>query len=245
VPIADWRSLLMGGWQRAQLAALARLSDHLFASIEAWTHLFGRRPAAHLPSGSNLPDARERRQAMREELGLDGSLAVATLSSGHPSHLTDYVGEALRRLVTDGVSPVFLQLGAGSSGVEGIPATVRVVRPGPLPAERLAEHVAAADMLLAPFVDGVSTRRSSLMAALQQGVAVVGTRGALTDPCLLRLELVNVGDEAAFAEHVSAVATSRGRCERLGESGRELFERSFAWSAIATRLLRTVGAQPR
>src|SRR6185295_3262150 len=119
-----------------------------------------------------LPDARAERDDVRAELGVSGRLVVATLSSGHPSHLTSYVASSLQRVAAGGRPATFLQLGAGADGFEGVPAEVPVIRPGRLSGDRLAAYVAASDLLLTPFADGVSTRRTSFMAGLQQEVAV-------------------------------------------------------------------------
>ncbi len=222
VQIHDGKSLLMGAWQRFQLGALLVLADRSFASIEPWAAKLSRvRRTAHLPSGSTLPDARAERDDVRAELGVSDRLVVATLTSGHPSHLTSYVASSLRRIAADGRPATFLQLGAGASGVDGVPADVPVIRPGRLSAERLAAHVAAADLVLTPFADGVSTRRTSFMAGLQQEVAVVGTSGALTDSVLKSagLELVEVGSADAFAERVALLAAAddqQGEGSRVG-----------------------------
>jgi hypothetical protein len=241
VPINSVRSLVMGSWQRAQLAALLLLADARFASIEVWATKFGRfRPVAHLPSGSTLPTAGASRESVRSALGLDGSLVFATLSTGHPTHLTAYVELALRRLAgRDGQPPVaFLQLGAGSAHVD-VPSGIRVEMPGRVDADRLAALLSSADILMTPFVDGVSTRRTSYLAGLQQGVAVVGTSGPLTDPMLTGrgLELVPVGNPTAFAVRVDELAMDAQRRERVAVAGRNLFETEFTWAALADRFL--------
>ena len=232
VPIHDARTLVMGVWQRFQLASLLLLVDRRFASIERWAAKLSRfRPTRHLPSGSNLPDARGERQAVRSELGLGDAVAVATLSTGHPSHLTAYVEASLARLAAEGVEVVFLQLGAGSSEV-AVPSGVRVIRPGLLPAERLGALLAAADVLLTPFDDGVSTRRGSFLAGLCEGVAVVGTEGELTDSMLLGQGLELVRGRRRFCSSPSASSRSRptasgvprrlrpaGRCSRRSSPG--------------------------
>lgn len=240
VPIRDSKSLVLGSWQRAQLGALLLLADRRFASIEPWAASLSRlRPTAHLPSGSNVPDARTQRADTRAKHDLDHFFVVATLSTGHPAHLTTYVEAALTRVVEKGIPTVFLQLGAGAPGIS-VPANVRVVRPGFVPLDELGALVAAADLLLTPFDDGVSTRRGSFMAGLCQQVAVLATRGRLTDPMLVNrgLELVGVGRPDAFAERAVALARDEATRRQVARLGRELFDAEFTWDAIAARLTR-------
>ena len=80
------------------------------------------------------------------------------------------------------------------------------------------------------------------MAGLCEQVAIVATRGALTDPMLLGrgLELVEVGSPAAFAERVTALADDGQRRARAADAGRELFEAEFTPDLIAGRLLASV-----
>jgi glycosyltransferase involved in cell wall biosynthesis len=243
VPIHSIRSLGMGLWQRVQLGTLVLLADRRFASIEPWAKRISKlRPTDHLPSGSNLPDARVSRAATRAELDIGAALVVATLSTGHPSHLVSYVEASLAALSARGYELTYLRLGAGAAGVVA-PPSVRIISPGRLPDERLAALVAASDLFLAPFVDGASTRRTSFMAGLCEQVAVVSTRGALTDPMLLGrgLELVEVGNPASFAKRVTALAADVQRRTRAADAGRELFESEFTPDVIARRLLASVG----
>jgi glycosyltransferase involved in cell wall biosynthesis len=231
-------------WQRTQLTTLLLLADQRFASIELWATKFSRiRPTAHLPSGSNLPDARGERESVRRELGLEGSFVVATLSTGHPSHLTSYVEKALARLAAEDVDATFLQLGAGATSVE-VPGRMRVERLGFQPPERLGALVAAADLFLAPFVDGVSTRRTSFMAGLCEEVAVLGTHGPLTDLMLMDrgLDLVDVDRIDVFVDRAVELASDAGRRIRAARAGRMLFEAEFTWDAIANRVLHAIGA---
>jgi glycosyltransferase involved in cell wall biosynthesis len=244
VPITSPKSLLMGVWQRAQLLVLLLLADHRFASIERWASRFNRiRPTSHLPSGSNLPDARPERDRTRDDLDVRDALVVATLSTGHPSHLRAYVEAALERLV-EHVSRevVFLLLGAGALAPQ-THHSVRTVTPGALESAQLGAHLAAADLLLVPLVDGVSTRRSSLMAGLCEEVCIVGTSGFLTDPSLLstELELVEVGDPLAFATRAVELALDGKRRRDAAERGRALFEARFAWDVIAAMFEEAVG----
>jgi glycosyltransferase involved in cell wall biosynthesis len=100
--------------------------------------------------------------------------------------------------------------------------------------------LSAADIFLAPYEDGISTRRTTLMAALQHGIPVVATLGPLTDRLLReagsRLDLVPVEDRAAFAERVSRLAQDPERRKALGAAGRTFYEEQFAWPVVSRRL---------
>lgn len=249
VDMVNWRSVLMGLWQRVQLASLVRSSDILFVSVDAWKpYLRGRRrstPIFHLPVGSNLPDGRGSRSAERARLGVapDG-LVLAAFGTGHPARLSDYTVAAANRLARSGRQVTLLNLGHGAPGFDGLDQTVRVHHPGQLPGHIVAIRLASADIFLAPYVDGVSSRRTALMAALQHALPVVGTDGASTDPLLRRatdaLRLLPVSNRESFAESVFNLALDADLRSAMGPCARRLYEECFDWPVLAGRLYRSL-----
>jgi glycosyltransferase involved in cell wall biosynthesis len=246
VPMDSGRGALMGMWQRLQLTALRLGADAVFASIDTWAARFARqrprRPTHHLPVASNLPDMRSRREAARARLEIEeGTLVLSALGSGHPSWLGDYVAEAANAVAASGSAVRLLCMGAGAPAPPGLDAAVEVYRPGRVEAAELAEGLAASDLFLAPLIDGVSTRRGSMMAALQHGLPVVGTDGPLTDSILRGpgsgMSLTRVGDKRAFAAAVLALAEDVGARASSAAAARELYERNFDWPVAADRLL--------
>jgi glycosyltransferase involved in cell wall biosynthesis len=244
-PISDWRSALMGGWQRVQFFAVRVLSDVAFTSVSPWAKALEshrpRRPVHHLPVGSNLPDMRHARAAERERLGIrDDAIVLAAFGTGHPSRLLDYVADAANRIASQGHETVLLNLGFNTPDVSVSPA-VRVVTPGHLEEEAISAHLAAADVYLAPFTDGVSTRRTTVMAALQHGLSIVGTDGHNTDEMLRSstnaMRLTPVGDREAFSRTVCELADDPDARVELGECARSLYEEEFDWSVVCDRLL--------
>jgi glycosyltransferase involved in cell wall biosynthesis len=244
-PITDWRSALMGGWQRVQFFAVRVLSDVVFTSVSPWAKALEshrpRRPVHHLPVGSNLPDMRHARAARREQLGIkDDAIALAAFGTGHPSRLLDYVADAANEVASQGHETVLLNLGFNTPDVSVSPA-VRVVTPGHLEEEAISGHLAAADIYLAPFTDGVSTRRTTVMAALQHGLSIVGTDGHNTDDMLRAsthgMRLTPVGDRAAFSRTVRELADDPDARAELARGARTLYEEEFDWSVVCDRLL--------
>jgi glycosyltransferase involved in cell wall biosynthesis len=252
VPMDSWRWALMGLWQRLQLGALRLGADVVFTSIEPWARRFAarppRRPVHHLPVGSNFPDARRQREEERRRLGLErGALAIGCLGRDHPGWLGEYVVAAVNAVAASGADPVLVNLGAQAPELPGIDPAVRVHAPGYLEPEAFAATLAASDLFLVPVADGVSTRRGSLMAALQHGLPVLGTAGPLTDSVLREaapaLALTGVGDAGAFAATAAALAEDPDARRAAGAAARELYEREFDWPVIGARLLAALPAR--
>lgn len=245
VPMTGWRWMLMGLWQRFQLAALRVAADVVLVSIEAWTRRFAdwwpRRPTRQLAVGSNFPDRSAERERQRRRLGADADrIVVATVDTGGATRLSEFVSAAVRGLGEAGWSPLLLVLGAGAALPPGLPLEVEALVPGRLEPHAFGAYLAAADVFLAPYVDGVSARRGALMAALQHGVAVVGTRGRLTDSVLRSskaLLLEPVGQPDAFVDAVVRLAASPKERAALGAAGRDLYLQRFDWPVLAAELL--------
>jgi glycosyltransferase involved in cell wall biosynthesis len=244
VDAVGYKGTLMSTWQRAQLAAVCALATRTLVTVAAYRdspwvpHL---KHAGVLPVGSNVPDMRHRRQETREGLfGRDPTFVVATFGQRHPGRQTAYVAEAmhsLRSRLAGGV--MFLNLGATAPRVP-MPAGVSVIEPGSLDDGGTAELLSAADLFLAPFVDGVSTRRTTVMAALQHAIPVVGTRGSLTDGSLALdagLVLADGGCSEKFVLAATQLAESPEEARSVALAGRQLYEREFEWPVLARRLL--------
>lgn len=236
----DMRGLrwsLMGGWQRVQYLGVLRFADVAWASIEAWTESLRRQTrarVAQIPISSNLPDRRVARHSARERLGVDRSgLLVAAFGTDHPSRLTGHIEAAVDAIAASGRRVTLLNLGAGAPLIAPHAPAVTVVAPGRLDAPVVAEQLAAADLYLAPFVDGVSARRTTLMAALQHALPVVGTDGPLTDTAMREarqaLLLTPSADRAAFVTAALGLAANPEERARQGLAARRLYEARFDW----------------
>jgi glycosyltransferase involved in cell wall biosynthesis len=182
------------------------------------------------------------RDAERDRLEIDrDALVIAAFGTDHPSRRIEDVAAAASAAAELGGTVFVLNLGAGAPPIRGVRESVRLVEPGWLEASDVACHLAAADLFVAPFVDGVSTRRTTLMAALQHGLAVVGTDGRLTDDVLRRasdaLTLVPVDDRKGLENAVRWLAGDADQRLARGAAGRELYERSFDWPVISATIV--------
>jgi hypothetical protein len=94
-------------------------------------------------------------------------------------------------------------------------------------------------MFLALYMDGISTRRGTVMAALQHRVAVARTGGHLTDEIFARapqLQLAKSDRPGRFAASVPRLVPEPDHRASLGAAGRRLYESSFDGLVLARRL---------
>jgi glycosyltransferase involved in cell wall biosynthesis len=244
VPPRSVRWALMGAWQRLQLAALGRLCDAVIVSTEAWRdraeRVIPRTPIHHVPVGSNLPEKRDLRPSVRAAHGwTDETVVIATFGADPASRLDDLVLAAADQVSRVRQDTVIAQLGKSWIAPAAFSPGVNMHSPGVQDSDDAAAELSAVDVFLAPYEDGVSARRTTLAAALQHGIATVGTLGRNTDSYLAqdaRLTLVKPSDVEGFADAVARLAADEDTRRERALAARSLFEERFSWGAIAQQL---------
>jgi len=241
IAMTDWRSCLLGGYQRLQLRSLMRVADAIAATTQPVAEALGG-GAVHVPVGSNITPTAIARDVARSRLGIDDELVVTLFGRGHPHRALEHAEEALGALVArQGADTLrVFNLGVDAPALQ-VPSGLRVDTPGELPAESVSLHLRASDLLLMTFTDGVSTRRTTLMAGLAHALPVIGLRGTSTDGMLLRhpeaLVLTPAGDRDAFARAVLDITADPARLRSTGTAARALYANNFDWPAAVQRLL--------
>ena len=120
----------------------------------------------------------------------------------------------------------------------------RVLALGHVDGAEAGRALAGCDLALAPFEDGASGRRSSVVNALAAGLPTVSTRGVNTDPALFppaAIRLVAPGDPQAFAQAVAALAADPAARAGLAAGARQLYAERFAWPVLAAAWLSILG----
>lgn len=249
-PVIDLKFAVMTTWQRAQLFALGRTADCIFLSIEAWKRRlawwFPRTPLVHLPVGSNVPVAEINSVEARSRLGIDPEQVVlGVFGTAHPSRMLRLMRDAAERVRAAGHNAVVLYVGPDDALVKRVLNGIPMIAAGRVSATEVSWRFAAMDLYLAAFLDGVSTRRTTLMTGLQHGIPTIGTSGELTDGVLRAahddaLVLVDVATPEHFAHAALRLLGDPELRDRIGARGRELYEREFDWPGIARRLVATL-----
>ena len=229
--------------QRLMAALLVRASSVAYVSTLAWQDCLR-------PLGSSAMVESPIPATIATEATLD---AIATWRSrflvAHPGALVvghfgtfgDHVGRELMRIVPrilDAV-PSARVVCIGRGGEAFVAAIARenpalghrVSATGMLSRSDVSAALRACDLVIQPFPDGVTTRRTTVMAALANGVAVVTTEGMLTEPTWRKsgaVKLAPASDPHAVAAAAAALLTDPVETAALAARGRRLYASHFA-----------------
>jgi glycosyltransferase involved in cell wall biosynthesis len=158
---------------------------------------------------------------------------LATLvARGLPAHLLFIGGQVSTSDPTDVAYARRVDALIAARGLAG-----RVHHTGFVSPEEVSAGLAAVDVCVLPYRDGVSLRHGSLHACLAHGRAIVTTRPAVETPEFLAGEnvlLAPPNDAGALAREVARVAKDDGLRARL-EAGAAELAREFTWDRIAAR----------
>ena len=240
-------------WQRAAAVLLACGSRALSVTASEWQRrlrTMGIRKRIHvIPVGSNIPlatiDEAHRTRLRRQLLGESEGLLVAGFGARHDRDIPAAL-YALQQLKRERPAKL-VWIGGGSVGERERMSIEEAMRlngleeddvnwTGQLPHFEVSRLLGVCDLMMLPFVDGVSTRRTSAVTALQHGLPLLTTRGTRQEPWFVHGESVYsvpAGDAQALADGLLELARRPAFRARLGERGRALHGACFAWDVIA------------
>jgi glycosyltransferase involved in cell wall biosynthesis len=248
------RHRLLATATRIMAAVVARASERVFVSTPAWADILRSiapaAPAAEwLPVPSTIARVGDRDDAhgIVRRYGGNGARLVGHLGSYGPL-IARHLDVAIPALLERAPDASVLLLGEGGVAlrqrlVDACPAlSRRIWATGPLAAREASLHLLACDLMIQPFVEGVTTRRTSVMAALLHGVPTVTTSGRLTEPLWRQtgaVALAPAADPTALAAVTSALLADPKARERLGAAGEAAYDRLFDVRHTIAALRRT------
>ena len=228
---------------RVMIVMLLRTASRVWISIPGWERSLrgyglGREvPIQWLPIFSNIPAATDlaRTQAIRRRYANGDRILIGHFGT-FGSLITSLLDPILEALAGDLVKQTILLMGERSEQyrselIRKQPRLKDVIQAtGQLPAEELAHHLSACDLLIQPYPDGVSTRRGSFMAGLANRKPIVTTTGWLTEPMWKAsgaVALTRAGDTEAFVERVRQLCEDAGERIRMGTAAGQLYRERF------------------
>lgn len=230
---------IAGAVHRMMARMLVASAERVLSSTAAWTPLLQPmcrqgQPILLCPVPSNIPPCSDQKaiDALRAS---HGERLVGHFGGAH-DWVRDQLLHAVEAILED-ESAKFVFIGRGSSSAgrwvaDRLPhRSGRIIATGDLSSEDVAAHIAACAVMLIPFVDGVTTRRSSAMAALAAGVPLLTTRGDLTEDIWTELAaacLIPVDQTADLAKFALAIGSDEDVRSALGRCGKMVYDQHFS-----------------
>ncbi len=188
------RHNVLGLMTRLMAALATRSAERIFVSTPAWARFtgefwYGKKTATWLPVPSTIGERVDLLQVQSKRRAL---VAPQETLIGHFGTYGGYSRDVLQSIMAGLLKGNELRrlllLGRGSKSfmhdLKKLEGTLsdRVIAFDNLQAEEVCTHLAACDLMVQPYKDGITTRRTSSMAALALGVPVVTNSGRLTEP---------------------------------------------------------------
>lgn len=242
---------------RLMTIILLRAAGRVWMSIPQWEstwrpYALGRSiPFEWLPIPSNIPVTHNpaRVNELRKQYVPDGQTLIGHFGTfGWP--ITSILEPILVAQAGQPVRQTILLMGIRSQEfrealVRKYPKLAGLIQAtGALAPEELSCHVTACDLLIQPYPDGVSSRRTSVMIGLDHGKPVISNTGPLSEPLWQEsraIALASAGNPDSFLHLLEQLRTDAGERARLAGAARKLYQERFDISHILDRMRQAAG----
>ncbi|WP_394821314.1 glycosyltransferase family 4 protein [Pendulispora albinea] len=241
------RHKVLAGVTHAMAAVLAYRANRIFVSTSTWDEYLrafvpGVQRARWLPVPSGIPrdPSPSRIAEVRAAVSEGGRFGIVGHFGTYGSVIVPLLEQSLLALFARHATCKALL--AGGRGIEFAEQLSkkhpsmrsRIVAIGHQPGEEAAAHLAACDVAIQPYPDGITSRRTTAMAHLALGVPLVANEGTYSESIWrdeLAVELVRGATAEAMgqmADRACALLADPGRAKALGARGLGLYDRLFA-----------------
>lgn len=247
---SSWKLRFVSLAQRRMIRRLLYASSRVFISIPAWeNYLRPYKPPLLACEWLPIPATVETSANPQAVCAIRAQFGNDALVLGH---LGTYSAESCRIL-----QPALLQvlglnlkkhallLGSNSDRFarelqSAAPELAsRIHGTGLLPDTELSHHISACDLALQPYIDGLSSRRTSLMNIISRGVPVVSNTGHLTEQLWSEshaVALASTTEATQLASLCSRLLRDDAARRELALAGRILYTSQFDWPNIIATL---------
>lgn len=232
----------LGIVNRAMAMLVARASRRIFVTIPAWEAMLRPMiPASQrvewLPVPATVPAGVDpaARSDVRRALEIPGD----TVLIGHFGTYSPAIAAVLHGLLPALLATTELHVLLLGRGSTEFATTLTASHPtfsprihaaAGLPPEAVSAHLSACDLMVQPYPDGISCRRTSAMASLSLGVPMVTNLGHLSEPLWKTCDAVELAVTPAVEEYVGKVEgiiADPARRARLAERARAMYVERF------------------
>ncbi len=235
----EWLQALIHRWMKRTLLARA---DEVLLSTSSWAALLRgttaeQRPAWVVPSYSQVATVARVEEVWRLRAPAGEGMLVGHFGTRHHSTAA-LVREISARLLAGDRTLHMLFMGRGAKLFQAELSERdpqwkgRIQALDDAGAEEVAAGIAACDVMLQPYGDGVNCRRGTLSASLALGAAVVSNAGLLSEEFWTREDLLFLAPEPSVEALVEACRTALSSPERRREKGRRAGQFYQRWMSL-------------
>ena len=239
----DFKSWVAPFHQYFALRALLRHADYTYVTTSNWKKYLKpfklKKRALTLPVPSNIESVAENQKAknLRKAFSHGAEIIVGTYSSFKEPETISILSEVVVKILTKHPNWVWLALGRYSEEFaeklreEHPDIANRVQIGGKLQNKALSANLQACDIIFQPYYQGVSTRRTSLMASLYHAMPTVTSRGQRTEEIWKEtqcVELIDWEDVDGYAAAIERLARKESLRRDLSQAARLAYDTCFS-----------------
>lgn len=249
----DAKKIAMGIYYRFQTRRLAAQTDALVTTCRAYSDILRKvspppRRVHEIPVGTNILPAdtdSEKIARLKTKYGLHGKKVMTVFGRMSNFRHMDSALLALAQIRSEGINAVLFILGNTRLSepklfesflitAHSLKVKDSLVETGILPSEEISACLRASDVFLFPQADGISTRSTTVMAALAHGLPVAAREprpGNFENYEIPYARLAPRGDERAFVREALELVKAKDDIE---ERNRNFlyWQKNFSWQAI-------------
>jgi glycosyltransferase involved in cell wall biosynthesis len=249
-PFYPWRlwdkptRWILAAGQRRMMRTLLKASSQVYISIPAWEKLLrpfaksDSQPMTWLPIYSTIPvvENEEAVATARSSLAKENQFVVGSFGTFGGDIERDAF-EIFLALLSKNANIAGALLGRGGERVaqrlceKNASFKSRLFAPGSLSAEDISIQLQACDLLVQPYPDGISSRRTSAMAGLAHGLPMVTAKGVLSEPFWVEkncVALIDTSNNSSFVTVTESLLTDEVARKKLGQSALVAYDEMFS-----------------
>jgi glycosyltransferase involved in cell wall biosynthesis len=251
------KKILGGIWQRLMAVVIGLGSHRVIVTCGLWKKFLKRlipwKRIEIIPVGSNIPFiplSNEEKKKIRKKVSKnEPTFLLGTFGTLHPSRDYELILKTLKELISQDKKIKFIWIGDPGSELllEKIKKDIEMLKLNDsfvftkyCSSEEISRLLQILDIYVAPFIDGVSVRRTTLISALAHRVPVVGVKGPSTDKVFKHGEnifLISQRDSKELSKIIDLLLSNPSLREAIAKGGEEVYRRFFDWNIIAENIV--------
>jgi glycosyltransferase involved in cell wall biosynthesis len=241
----SWKANIAAAVHRVMVALLKHAASKIWIAGESWKKYLHGAPAPigwlPVPSNVSCNPSPEQIAEVRKRYNGTGRRIVGHFGIGD-ALVEEQLRSFIPALLREPSTLSFLLIGKGSERFaremqqKHPNLRERIFATGVLPSDDIAAYIGACDLMIQPYVDGISTRRTAAMAVLANGRALLTTSGHSTErfwqDCH-QIKIVPASDSVALVAKAMQLLNDDTERSRMAVAGQNLYEDFFTVTASA------------